>query len=483
MLDTLETLRPFLVAALSGVLAVFASGHAILHKRDTRAAVAWVGLIWLVPVLGSVLYALLGINRIHRRASDLRKLGLETRPALRDTFTDWQIVAEELSPARGHLETLSRIVGRATGRALVAGNRIVPLVNGDEAYPAMLEAIDGASTSIALSTYIFDHDEVGGVFAQALGRAVARGVEVRVLIDAVGARYSLTSMVGELRRIGVPVARYMRTLLPWRMPFANLRNHRKILVVDGAIGFTGGMNIRVGHVLGKQPKRPIQDLHFRVEGPLVEQLVQMFADDWAFTTKEVLQGEDWYLPVHKVGPVVARGISDGPGEDLDKLRMTLHGAIVAARSKITIVTPYFLPDRELIGALNIASMRGVQVRIVLPSVNNHPVVAWASTALHWQLLQRGCRIFLTKPPFDHTKLMMVDDAWTLVGSANWDPRSLRLNFEFNIECYDEQLAADMERLTEQKLRGAQEVFKATVDSRSLPVQLRDGIARLFSPYI
>ena len=236
MLDTLETLRPFVVAALSGVLAVFASGHAILHKRDTRAAVAWVGLIWLVPVLGSVLYALLGINRIHRRASDLRKLGLETRPALRDTFTDWQIVAEELSPARGHLETLSRIVGRATGRALVAGNRIVPLVNGDEAYPAMLEAIDGASTSIALSTYIFDHDEVGGVFAQALGRAVARGVEVRVLIDAVGARYSLTSMVGELRRIGVPVARYMRTLLPWRMPFANLRNHRKILVSTGLSG-------------------------------------------------------------------------------------------------------------------------------------------------------------------------------------------------------------------------------------------------------
>ena len=181
--------------------------------------------------------------------------------------------------------------------------------------------------------------------------------------------------------------------------------------------------------------------------------------------------------------MVARGISDGPGEDLDKLRMTLLGAIAAARSKITIVTPYFLPDRELITALNIASMSGVQVRIVLPLKNNQPLVAWAAMAQLWQVLERGCRVFLTAPPFDHTKLMIVDETWTLVGSANWDPRSLRLNFEYNLECYDEWLAGEMELLTEQKLRGASELTEATVNARSFPVQLRDGIARLLSPYI
>ncbi|UCG85814.1 MAG: PLDc N-terminal domain-containing protein [Gemmatimonadota bacterium] len=482
---TIEALRPFIIATLSAVLAIVASAHAILNKRDVRAAAAWVGVIWLVPVLGSVLYALLGINRIRRRATELRKLGVDISYLPRDTYTDWQIVAAELSEPHGHLETLARVVGRVTGRPLLAGNRLVPLVNGDAAYPAMLEAIERADRSIALCTYIFDHDEVGVEFSRALGQAVSRGVAVRVLIDAVGARYSFPSpsIIGELKSAGVPVARFMRTLWPWRMPFANLRSHRKVLVVDGMVGFTGGMNIRVGHVLARNPRRPVQDLQFRVEGPIVEQLMQVFAEDWAFTTREVLQDDIWFPRLEHVGPVVARGISDGPGLDLDKLRMTLLGAIAAARSKVTIVTPYFLPDRELISALNIASMSGVDVRIVLPGVNNQPLVAWAAMAQHWQLLERDCRIFLTAPPFDHTKLMIVDDVWTLIGSANWDPRSLRLNFEYNVECYDRGLAREMEQLTDNKLEGAQQLSQSAVDARSLPVKMRDGIARLLSPYM
>jgi cardiolipin synthase len=159
------------------------------------------------------------------------------------------------------------------------------------------------------------------------------------------------------------------------------------------------------------------------------------------------------------------------------------GALATAQKEITVVTPYFLPDRELISALNVAAMRGVEVRVLLPRVNNQVLVKWASTALLWQLLQRGCRIYLTEPPFDHTKLMLVDGAWTLVGSANWDPRSLRLNFEFNIECYDEGLGGSMVNLVEEKLKSAREVTKSQVDSRSIPLQLRDGLARLLSPYL
>jgi cardiolipin synthase len=483
MLTTVETLRPIIVAVLSGVLAVIASAHAILHKRDTRAAVAWVGLIWLVPVLGALLYLLLGINRIHRRATELRKLGIDVRFAIRDTITDWQVVSADLSGSQGQLEALARVVGRVTTRAPLPGNRLVPLVNGDEAYPEMLEAIERAERSIALGTYIFDQDDAGTAFADALERAVRRSVQVRVLIDAIGVRYSFPSMVRELRRRGVRIARFMHSWLPWRIPFANLRSHRKFLIADGAVGFTGGMNIRAGHVLSAKPKRPVQDLHFRIEGPVVGHLMEVFAEDWAFTTREVLRGDDWFPILHEAGSVVARGISDGPGADFDKLRLTLHGAIAAARSKICVVTPYFLPDRELIAALNIAAMRGVEVQIVLPEVSNQPVVAWASTAQHWQLLERGCRIFLTPPPFDHTKLMIVDRTWTLIGSANWDPRSLRLNFEFNVECYDEALATEMELLVEHKLRGARELTKAEVDARRLLIQLRDGTARLFSPYI
>jgi cardiolipin synthase len=347
----------------------------------------------------------------------------------------------------------------------------------------MLERIESANRSVALSTFIFDNDSVGRAFTDSLGRAVNRGLEVRVLVDAAGSRYSWPPIMCELRRNGIRYARFMQTVVPWRMPFLNLRNHRKLLLVDGAVGYTGGMNIREGHVLGEQPKRPVQDLQFRVEGPVVKHLMQVFSEDWAFSTKELLDGDVWFPKLPEVGPVVARGISDGPDEDFDKARISMLGALATAQREVTVVTPYFLPDKELISALTIAAMRGVEVRILLPEVNNQVLVKWASTALLWQVLQRRCRIFLTAPPFDHTKLMLVDGAWTLVGSANWDPRSLRLNFEFNVECYDQDLGSRMAKLVQEKLAGAREITKAEVDARSLPVQLRDGVARLLSPYL
>ena len=476
MFEFLREFRPVIVGFLSILLSVVVSAHVVLNKRDIRAAAGWIGVVCFLPVVGSVLYALFGVNRIRRRGQTLRRLGMDLRPPPRDSQTDWKVVSNVLPAPQGYLEGVARVVSRVTRRSLVTGNQLTPLKNGDEAYPDMLAMIDGATRSIALSTFIFDNDDVGRSFTDALSRAVSRGLEVRVLIDAVGSRYSWPPIMRELRRNGIRYARFMQTVAPWRMPFLNLRNHRKILVVDGEVGYTGGMNIREGHVMSARPKRPVQDLQFRVEGPVAGHLMDVFAEDWAFSTKEVLDGDAWFPELTDAGPTLARGISDGPGEDFDKARITMLGALATAQKEITIVTPYFLPDMELISALTVAAMRGVDVRILLPQVNNQLLVKWASTALLWQLLQRGCRVFLTAPPFDHTKLMLVDGAWTLVGSANWDPRSLRLNFEFNIECYDEGLCGSMGNLVEEKLKSAREVTKAQVDSRSIPLQLRDGLS-------
>lgn len=483
MLDLLRDLRPVIVAALSALLAVVVSAHIVLNKRDTRAAAGWVGVVWFLPVLGSVLYALLGVNRIRRRGETLRRLGVDLRPLPPDSRTDWRVVTETLEEPDGHMAGLSRAVGRVTRRPLVAGNLLTPLANGDAAYPDMLACIDGATRSVALSTFIFDNDAVGRRFTDALGRAVSRGLEVRVLVDAVGSRYSWPPIMRELRRHEIKYSRFLKTLVPWRMPFLNLRNHRKLLIVDGRIGYTGGMNIRTGHVLDDNPRRPVQDLQFRVEGPVTEHLMSVFTEDWAFSTKEILDGEAWYPELDQAGPILARGISDGPGEDFDKAHMAILAAIATAQKEITVVTPYFLPDKELISALNVAAMRGVDVKVLLPQSNNQVLVKWASTALLWQILQRGCRVFHTAPPFDHTKLMLVDGVWSLVGSANWDPRSLRLNFEFNIECYDNGFCKQLSAVVVEKLETAVEITKAQVDSRSLPVQLRDGVARLLSPYL
>jgi cardiolipin synthase len=384
-----------------------------------------------------------------------------------------------------HLKMLARVVGRVVAQPLMPGNRVQPLVNGDEAFPAMLAAIESARKSISLVTYIFDNDASGQRFAEALGRAVKRGVEVRVLIDAAGLRYSWPSILQQLGRAQIPFAKFLPSslLTPWRMATINLRNHRKILVVDGHTAFTGGMNIRHGNVLGDQPKSPVQDLHFRVEGPLVTRLQEAFANDWFFTTGEILPDDLWFPELKDCGNVLARVITDGPDADYDKLRCTLLAALTEAQTSVQILTPYFLPDAVLVNALNLAALRGVQVDIILPARSNLPCVHWASRALWWQVLERGCRIWLTPPPFDHSKLMLVDGHWVLLGSANWDARSLRLNFELNVECYGRELAEKMSRLVQDKLRGAREVTLAEVDGRSYLANLRDAIARLFSPYL
>ena len=476
-------LWPHLATLLTLVIAVVTSCHVVLYKRDARAAIGWVGLIWLVPVVGSLLYIGLGINRIQRRARLLRGRDGDSRPPESFPGDATDMLARTLATDEAHLQTLAGMLAEISQRPLLGGNRVQPLNEEDHPYPSMLAAIGQAQRSISLSTYIFDDDRAGQLFVDALATAVARGVQVRVLVDGVGASYSWPSILGPLRRANVPAARFLPRRVPWAFRFANLRNHRKILVADGQVGFTGGMNIRAGHYPALQPRRTIRDVHFRIEGPVVAHLQDVFCEDWAFCTGERLQGEAWFPTLPPAGTVFARGISDGPDEDFEKLRWTLLGALACARRSIHIVTPYFLPDPGLITSLNVAALRGVAVDIVIPLKNNLRLVQWAAAAQLWQLVERGCRVWFSPPPFDHTKLMVVDSRWSLLGSSNWDPRSLRLNFEFNLECYDWELAHRLERLIRRKIRQARPVTIEALDGRSLPVKLRDGVARLLTPYL
>ena len=458
--------------------ALLASIHALLNKRDSRAATLWLGAIWSLPVLGPILYLALGVNRIRRRAILLGVHKTVVRPIPKN-------LGESQLSGVEHLQMLARVVSRVVARPLTPGNTVQPLVNGDEAFPAMLAAIDSATKSISLVTYIFDNDASGKQFADALGEAVKRGVAVRVLIDAAGTRYSWPPITHRLKHLKIPHAKFLpgSVITPWRVTTINLRNHRKVLVVDGQTAFTGGMNIRHGNMIAKNPGSPVRDLHFRAEGPLVAQLQDAFAADWAFTTDEILDGDLWFPELKERGDVIARVISDGPDADFETIRWILLAALAEAHNSVQILTPYFLPDYTLITALNLAALRGVRVDIILPANSNLKFVDWASRALWWQVLERGCRIWLTTPPFDHSKLMIVDGHWVFLGSANWDARSLRLNFELNVESYGRQFAEQMAKVIEQKLQGAREVTLAEADGRSYPAKLRDAIARLFSPYL
>jgi cardiolipin synthase len=477
-LDKISRFWPHFAAGFDFLAALLASIHVLLFKRDVRAATIWIGVVWLMPLFGPVLYLTFGVNRIRRRAI---QLGVH-KPFSRDVPEN---LGEPEHDGAEHLKHIAHVVNRIATQPLTAGNKIEPLVNGDAAFPAMLAAIESAQKSISLCTYIFDNDPSGGQFVAALERAVKRGVQVRVLIDSAGTRYSFPPITWKLHHAKIPFAKFLPAsiLTPWRVATINLRNHRKSLVVDGQIAFTGGMNIRHGNVLAEKPKSPVQDLHFRMEGPVVTELQEAFANDWAFATGETLEGFVWFPELAESGKIIARAITDGPDADFENARWTLLAALAEAQTSVKILTPYFLPDSALVTALNLASLRGVRVDIILPAKNNLPPVHWASRAMWWQVLERGCHVWLTPPPFDHSKLMIVDGHWVLLGSANWDARSLRLNFELNVECYGREFAQEMEKVIEKKMLGAHEVTLAKVDARILPAKLRDAIARLFSPYL
>jgi cardiolipin synthase A/B len=478
-----EHFWPHITTVVALVVELLAAGHAVLYKRDSRATIGWVGLILLTPLLGAVLYWMFGINRIHRKAA-LRRAGITSVERLVSThIATAELVEQSLGISGQHLRPLVDLGTNVTRRPLLQGNKIEPLIGGDEAYPAMLHAIDGAQRSITLASYIFDNDRVGKLFAHALSQAKQRGVEIRVLIDDIGSRYTFPSIVRTLRDANIPTATFMRSLVPGYFAYFNLRSHRKIMVVDGTLGFTGGMNIREGCWLSEHPRLPTQDVHFRVQGPVVNHLQEVFAEDWAFTTDEPLRAEPWFAPQQEVGSMLARGIAFGPDESKGIIGLTLIGALGVAQRKVTIVTPYFLPDDPVAAALNVAAVRGVDVNLILPKKGNLRSVQWACQATLWHVLEHGCKVWVTPEPFDHTKLMVIDDQWSLIGSSNWDARSLRLNFEFDVEVYDRKFAALLEKHIEGLRAKAAPVTLADVDARKLPVRLRDGIARLLSPYL
>jgi cardiolipin synthase len=448
-------------------VASLVTAHTLLRKRDVSAAIGWIGMAWLAPGLGALLYFGFGINRVRRRAR--RLMGSDPLP----------IYEAANGLQNDPLADLETAVGAVTRRLATPGRVAGQLFCGDAAYPEMLAAIEGARVSIRLATYIFRADAIGNKFIVALAAARRRGVAVTVLIDGFGGGFLLSPAYRRLRREGVKSARFLHSFLPWKMAFLNLRLHKKILAVDGTVAFIGGLNIGGENVLANRPRQPVCDHHFKVVGPIVNEIEREFDEDWQFATGETLkQSPSAAVPS---GAGLSRAIASGPDQETDHLVLVLLSAVNAARRAIRIATPYFLPDEQLVTALRLAALRGVAVDIVLPANNNHPFVAWAARAHVRPLIESGCRIWFNPPPFDHSKLMTIDEVWCLIGSANWDARSLRLNFELTVEFRDRTLAADIGRAIDARRGGR--LTLDDLDRRPIAVKLRDAAIRLAMPYI
>jgi len=461
-----------LLAVLHVALAVGVTVDVLLKKSDVRGALGWIGLVWLAPILGSLVYFLFGVNRVWRRAVKLRRPQAQGR-----------LPSETDSQASENIQLLTDVGGRVTGEPLTGGNALEPLLGGDEAYSAMLAAIEGAQRSVAMASYIFRDDEAGRKFADALTAAVKRGVMVRVLLDSVGAGYIFTPILWRMRAGGVTAARFLHTWLPWRMPFLNMRNHRKFLVVDGATAFVGGINVGRENCRSVVGDKAIKDVHFRVTGPVVRVVMEAFAHDWSFTTSETLDEDCWWPKLEKTGAVFARGLRAGPDADIYKLELILGAALTLARKRIRIVTPYFLPDARLQFAIQQAGLRGVEVEIVLPARSDQRVMDWAMRG-HLRFFRHiKAKIIATPAPFDHSKLCTVDGEWSLIGSSNWDARSFRLNFEFDLECADRDLTARIDAVIDAKIAPGSILTADMMAAGPVWLRLRNAAARLLMPYL
>lgn len=456
--------------------------HALVWKRDHRAALGWIGIIILFPIAGPLLYFVIGINRLHSKALLFAGKHL---PFMQAEYTP-MVPVSPADPLEQALPEpyLATVGGRATGARLSAGNSVKLLIDGEEFYPQLLTSLAEAQHYICVSSYIFSGKKIGKKVVQGLCEAVKRGVSVYVLVDGIGAWYTLPRVTWSLRRAGVQVALFLPPSLIPPSVAINLRNHRKIVVVDGQVGFFGGMNIDQRHMVqAKGNRNATADLHFEARGPVVKALQSVFVDDWHLATRQPLN----LLPepeeeTHS-GPTICRVIYDGPNENLAFLGSTLNGVFSAARSTITIVMPYFLPSREMIAALQSATLRGVRVRVILPEKSNLRMVDWATRNMLWELIIWHIEVYYQPAPFAHTKLILVDNHYVLGGSANLDSRSLRLNFELGVELFDPILAADAQKYTEAIIQKSRRVELKELDSRPYWQRARDAFFWLFSSYL
>ena len=478
----LERYWPHIVLLVSVVASLATAIHAAMTKQDVRAAIGWVAVVIFSPLLGATFYLFAGINRVRReRVSQQRRLAESERESIK------RLEVKHLGDGfDAHVKPLRRLGNEINSNVLLHGNQIELLAGGDLTYPAMIQAIASAQSSVALQSYIFDHDGIGIRIAQALIDAQQRGVQVRVLIDAVGAKYSRPPITKMLEQAGIKVGRFLPTAIGLRLVYANMRSPRNLLVDDGRHALTGGMNIREGFMREFAGDHVAVDTHFRVAGPVARHLMESFAHDWEFTTGERLEGEGWFAPIDVAVTeqgVPIRVVLSGPDREIGRNQSMLLGALSVARHHVRIQSPYFLPEPVLIGALVTAARRGVRVDVVIPANNNLKLVSAAMEAQLDLLLHGGVHVWRADGSFDHSKLLTVDDQWCYVGSSNVDPRSQRLNFELDLEVYDRRLANEIAACIDGKISNARRATLAELANRPFWLRLRNRFIWLASPLL
>lgn len=481
------------------VVQVALAVHVLMSRHgEPQSAMLWLLMILLMPGAGILLYMFFGFNRVRSKtiaiAQSMHELQLEREAYFKEKYCKF---SEEFAeyiinepPADESNYALDRLLPHDALR--VGGNRVELLRDGVSAYAQMLREIKNAKSTINLQSFIISNDLISRVIFDALEERARAGVAVKVIYDGFG---SIKAYFGHffhrytrnrLENFEIRAFSPLNIFTPWRI---QMRNHRKLMIVDGRIAFTGGINIsddNVANILKRPKTRHIHDLHCRITGPAVSEFQMAFLRDWVFAASthltDVIKPEYFPAP-QRTGKAIIRVVSSGPGQYDSASMDVFFTAAATARKKLWIMSPYFVPDQTFVKALTMAAARGVDVKVIVPKLNNHFYVDWAAQSLYRTFLAGGVKIYSRRGAFSHAKAMLVDDQWSLMGSSNCDVRSFRLNYELDFCTWQSDFIDELRHQFQDELENSDEIMLEKVMNKSFSRKFVENLCALLTPIL
>ena len=457
----------------------------IQQRGDPMKTIAWLMVVTFIPLLGIILYFYFGKNYRKEKIFSRKELTDSEQIRLLAQYQPDKVDAtfwhDEAVAGKAHI---MKMLYNSEKVLLTERNRVKILVNGKMTFEHIIAELEKAQKHIHLEYYIIDDDHIGNEIRRILIRKAKEGLEVRVIYDDVGCWSLSKEYIMSLKNAGARVFPFMPVRFPYFTNKINYRNHRKIIVIDGKVGFVGGMNIADRYISGSEELGPWRDTHLKIEGEAVYSLQSVFLLDWYFVSKRNIHDQDQYFPpVEITNQHLMQIVASGPDSDWASIMQTFFTAIATAKSYIYISTPYFLPNESILTALRTAALSGVDVRMLLPEQSDSKLISWSSSSYIGQLLDAGIKVYLYRKGFTHSKSMIVDDVFCSIGTANMDIRSFDQNFEVNALIYDQRLTVAMRNIFMNDIKDLKYINVNDWDERPRRIVFCESVARLFSPLL
>lgn len=481
----IEGMWAIIIRAIILIFIAFPLVVIFFENRNPIKSIAWIMVLILLPIVGIILYLYFGRNYRKEKIFTKKEIAdAESSQLLVDPFgiDIEEVIKNGSEKVKSKLKLMKLLLNNSRAR-LTIGNLVKVLNNGKETFDSIFIELDRAKHHIHLEYYIIEDDEIGNRVKEKLIEKANQGVKIRLIYDDVGSWSLSDDYLNDLRDVGVETYSFMRVRTYRFANKINYRNHRKILVVDGKVGFVGGVNIADRYLKGRDGKGFWRDTHLRIEGDAVKNLQIIFLMDWYFMSNKIIN-DKIYFPDHKVDEKhLIQITTSGPDSDWANIMQTFFSAIATASEYVYISTPYFLPNESILTALRTAALSGVEVKIILPEKNDSWLTNYSSLSYIRDLLEAGVEVHLYTKGFTHSKLLMVDDVFATVGTTNMDIRSFDQNFEVNALIYDEGITAEIKSAFIEDLSNSERINLEKFQNRPLKQKFLESLARLFSPLL